>query len=164
MTLRHLLNVLALLALTLTHAQTAAVRGWPAVTHETKPWTRWWWQGSAVERESLTAQLQAMREVGLGGVEVTPIYGVRGAEGRFIPYLSAAWVAMLDHTLSEARRLDLGVDMATGTGWPFGGPGVVPSDGIHTMMLKDGRLTGEPTSMPVAVRRTRSRVWIAALL
>ena len=156
MTLRYL-NVLALLAVTLalTHAQTPAVRGWPAVTHETKPWTRWWWQGSAVERESLTAQLQAMREVGLGGVEVTPIYGVRGAEGRFIPYLSAEWVAMLDHTLSEARRLDLGVDMATGTGWPFGGPwvgeDVAPRSLVHTTWTIEG---GERLRAPVRLRQT----------
>ena len=31
---------------------------------------------------------------------------------------------MLEHTLAEAERLGLGVDMATGTGWPFGGPWV----------------------------------------
>ncbi len=59
-----------------------------AVTRETKPWTRWWWQGSAVEPDSLTAQLEALKAAGIGGVEITPIYGVRGAEDRFIPYLS----------------------------------------------------------------------------
>jgi hypothetical protein len=21
---------------------------WPAITQQTKPWTRWWWMGSAV--------------------------------------------------------------------------------------------------------------------
>ena len=97
-------------------------RGWPPITAETKPWTRWWWQGSAVDRPSLTAQLEALAAAGIGGVEVTPIYGVRGAEDRFIPYLSPQWMAMLDHTLREATRLKMGVDMATGTGWPFGGP------------------------------------------
>ena len=29
---------------------------------------------------------------------------------------------MLRHTVSEAQRLDLGVDITTGTGWCFGGP------------------------------------------
>ena len=100
------------------------VRAWPEVTSETRPWTRWWWQGSAVDRASLTEQLDDLRKAGLGGVEITPIYGVRGEESRFIPYLSAEWVRMLEHTLAEAERLGLGVDMATGTGWPFGGPWV----------------------------------------
>lgn len=97
---------------------------WPAINKETKPWTRWWWQGSAVTKEGITAELEAFAKAGLGGVEITPIYGVKGSEDKFIPYLSDAWVELLLHTLSEAKRLDLGVDMATGTGWPFGGPWV----------------------------------------
>ena len=61
---------------------------WPAVTREAKPWSRWWWHGSAVDPASLTAQLEALRDAGIGGVEITPIYGVRGGETQFIPYLS----------------------------------------------------------------------------
>src|SRR4029453_13105500 len=91
---------------------------WPAGTAESRPWTRWWWQGSAVNPVDLTRNLEAYKRVGLGGVEITPIYGVRGAEQEFIPYLSPAWVSMLEHTLTQSRRLGLGVDMATGTGWP----------------------------------------------
>ena len=78
--------------------------------------------GSAVDEPGLTAELEALRAAGLGGVEVTPIYGVSGTEAAFVPYLSDRWVGLLEHTLREAERLDLGVDMATGTGWPFGGP------------------------------------------
>ena len=85
-----------------TTAQPNEVRGWPSIAAETKPWTRWWWQGSAVEPRSLSAQLQALAAAGIGGVEITPIYGVRGAEDRFIPYLSPQWMAMLEHTLREA--------------------------------------------------------------
>jgi hypothetical protein len=39
-------------------------RGWPPAASETKPWTRWWWQGSAVERGSLSEQLEALRDGG----------------------------------------------------------------------------------------------------
>src|SRR3989442_15721781 len=31
--------------------------GWPDTTSETKPWTRWWWMGSAVDSANLTAGL-----------------------------------------------------------------------------------------------------------
>ena len=31
---------------------------------------------------------------------------------------------ILNHTLAEAERLGLGIDMTCGTGWPFGGPGI----------------------------------------
>ena len=89
-----------------------------------KPWTRWWWHGSSVTKEGITQELEALQEVGIGGVELTPIYGVIGEEEEFIPFLSPHWVEMLEYTVGEALRLGLGVDMATGTGWPFGGPWV----------------------------------------
>ncbi|HEX6848290.1 MAG TPA: glycosyl hydrolase [Chitinophagaceae bacterium] len=94
---------------------------WPAVTQQTKPWSRWWWQGSAVDKQNLTASMQLYQQAGLGGLEITPIYGVGGHENKFIDYLSPQWLQMLGHTLKEGKRLNLGIDMATGTGWPFGG-------------------------------------------
>jgi polygalacturonase/Tol biopolymer transport system component len=94
---------------------------WPAITATAKPWTRWWWMGSAVNKADLTENMEQYKSVGLGGLELTPIYGVKGYESKFISYLSPAWMDMLQHTLKEANRLGLGLDMATGTGWPFGG-------------------------------------------
>lgn len=97
---------------------------WPEISNQEKPWTRWWWMGNAVDTASITAQLESFAEAGLGGVEITPIYGVKGYEDKFLDHLSPEWMAMLDHTLKEAERLGLGVDMIMGTGWPFGGPQV----------------------------------------
>ena len=127
----------------------AAGRDWPRVSSETKPWTRWWWHGSAVDRRNLTSELEALRAAGIGGVEITPIYGVRGDEARFIPYLSDTWMSMLEQALREAGRLELGVDMATGTGWPFGGPWVgeeiAPRTIAHrTWTVEAGQALAEP--------------------
>lgn len=94
---------------------------WPKVSCETRPWTRWWWLGSAVEPAEITRELEAFASAGIGGVEICPIYGAVGAESRFVPYLSGAWVSALEHTLKEAARLGMKVDLTTGTGWPFGG-------------------------------------------
>ena len=121
------------------HAQAPA---WPDVTNEMRPWTRWWWQGSAVDSADITANLDAYHRVGLGGVELTPIYGVRGAEKEFIPYLSPRWVGMLEYTLTQARQLGLGVDMSNGTGWPFGGPNVGDADAAKYVARKTYTLHG----------------------
>lgn len=126
-----------------------AVSPWPEITPENKPWTRWWWPGSAVDSASLTAELGSFASAGLGGVEITPIYGAKGYEGRYLDFLSPRWMEMLEHTGREAQRLGLGVDMATGTGWPFGGPWVAPADGSARLALQDGKLTGNPTKMMV---------------
>src|SRR5688572_9634396 len=111
---------IACLAIAFTNFLFAQVK-WPAITQQTKPWTRWWWQGSAVDKPNLTASMQLYQQAGLGGLEITPIYGVGGYENKFIDYLSPQWIQMLGHTLKEGKRLNLGIDMATGTGWPFGG-------------------------------------------
>lgn len=115
---------------------------WPAITQQTKPWTRWWWQGSAVDKQGLTAAMQLYQQAGLGGLEITPIYGVKGAEDKFIDFLSPRWVEMLQHTLTEAKRLSLGIDMATGTGWPFGGPWVTETDACKYITPKIYELNG----------------------
>jgi alpha-L-rhamnosidase len=130
-------------------ADSTPVLGWPEVRRENRPWTRWWWPGSAVDAPGLTRQLEQFAAAGLGGVEITPIYGALGAEERYVDFLSPAWMDRLAHTGREAQRLGLGVDMATGTGWPFGGPWVAPADGSQKAVLRDGHLAGEPTHMKV---------------
>jgi hypothetical protein len=127
----------------------ASVLNWPALTRDNKPWTRWWWPGSAVDNASLTAQLEKIAAAGIGGVEITPIYGAKGYEDRYLDFLSPQWMAMLEHVGREAQRLDLGVDMATGTGWPFGGPWIDEPHALQGVALKDGQLAGEPTRMMV---------------
>jgi hypothetical protein len=96
----------------------------PTVDSTTKPWTRWWWLGNAVEESSIDATLEAFANAGLGGVEIATIYGAKGAEDKFIDHLSPEWIEKVNHTLKTAKRLGLGVDLTLGTGWPFGGPQV----------------------------------------
>ena len=90
----------------------------------TKPWTYWWWMGSAATQTDITDQLVDMQKAGMGGVHIIPIYGVRGEEENFLPYLSPEWQQMVSHTIRTADSLKMGVDLTLGTGWPFGGPQV----------------------------------------
>ncbi len=130
-------------------AEKSPFENWPDVTRENKPWTRWWWPGSAVDKPGLTWQLEKLAAAGIGGVEITPIYGARGSEDRYVDFLTPKWMEMLEHTGREAQRLGLGVDMATGTGWPFGGPWIDADHALQKVVLKEGRLAGEPTRMMV---------------
>lgn len=100
----------------------------PVGNNECKPWTYWWWMGSAVDKENLSQLLETYNKAGIGGVHIIPIYGVKGDEERFIDYLSPEWLEMLEFTVAEAEKLGMGVDMSTGTGWPFGGPSVTVED------------------------------------
>jgi len=97
---------------------------WPETTRESRPWTRWWWLGNAVDTTNISRLLGQYARAGLGGVEIAPIYGVHGYEDRFLDFLSPQWMDMLAHTVRAADCLDMGVDLTNGTGWPFGGPHV----------------------------------------
>ena len=133
---------LPLLLAALTLPAAAQAPKWPAITQQTKPWTRWWWEGSAVNKADLTHLLTQYQQAGLGGMEITTIYGVKGAESQFIDFLSPKWMDMLTHTLTEASRLGLGIDMAQASGWPFGGPWVAPADASKYVTYKTYEVKG----------------------
>lgn len=114
---------------------------WPAVTPEARPATRWWWLGSAVDKQNLTYNLEKYAEAGMGGVEITPIYGVQGNEANEIPFLSSQWMEMLQHTQSEGKRLRLDVDMNAGTGWPLGGPMIDIEQAATKAIFQEYRLS-----------------------
>lgn len=138
----------SLSAATLAGATVTPALNWPKVTPEAKPWTRWWWLGNIGTKQDFTTRMEQYAAAGFGGLEIVPIYGVRGEESRFRQFLSPSWVDLFEHVLDEGQRLDLGIDMTTGNGWPFGGPWVTPDmacrDVEHvTWTLKGGqRLTG----------------------
>ena len=133
--MKRLSCVLALLLVGLMSAR-AGDLDWPEITAQTKPWSRMWWLGNIGTKQDLTTQMEKFAKAGLGGLEVTPIYGVRGEESRFNNYLSPQWMTLLDHILDEGQRLGLGIDMSTGTGWPFGGPWVTPDFSARHVVTK----------------------------
>lgn len=96
----------------------------PTPTQEAKPGVRWWWMGSAVDKENLKWNLDEYAKAGIGAVEITPLYGVQGNDKNDIPYLSPKWMEMLKFVEEENKKVGIETDMATGTGWPFGGPWV----------------------------------------
>ena len=139
--------------------------GWPDAKTEAKPWTRWWWLGSAVSEAEISRELAEFAGAGIGGVEICPIYGIQGQETRHIDFLSPRWMEMLAHTAKEAKRLGLGLDMTTGTGWPFGGPWVdknTASASLHQWEAKveSGKWPGRPQGqMLVAMARHKDGAW-----
>ena len=102
----------------------AFAQQWPTVNPEAKPGSRWWWLGSAVDKENLQWNMQEYARHGIGALEITPLYGVQGNDRNNIPYLSDKWMEMLHYTQEQGRQNGIEIDMATGTGWPFGGPWV----------------------------------------
>src|SRR5579859_5754736 len=115
---------------------------WPPITSQSRPWVWWWWPGSAVDPTNITRQLKLFQQAGLGGVQVTPIYGAKGWESHYLQYLSPEWMQMMNDTAGETRRLGLGMDMTLGTGWCFGGPTVSNQDANASVVVKTLSVAG----------------------
>ena len=133
-------------------AAVALAQNWPTVTNEAKPGARWWWLGSAVDKENLQWNLKQYADHGIGSVEITPIYGVQGNEANNIPYLSDKWMSMLRETQTYGKAYGIEIDMATGTGWPFGGPWVPLEESANRVIFVDTVFCGKVIKdLPLAV-------------
>lgn len=100
-----------------------------------RPWAYWWWMGNSVTKEGIRTNLEAYHQAGIGGLHIVPIYGEKGDEDNFIRFLSPEFMEMLVYTIGEADRLGMKIDMTSGTGWPFGGPGITRETSAKAMKL-----------------------------
>ena len=90
---------------------------------EAKPFVRWWWNGNKIKKEELDRQLESLKSVGFGGVEINPIAMTAAFDKseKSLVWMSDEWIDMVVHTARKAKSLGMITDMIAGTGWPFGG-------------------------------------------
>ena len=98
-----------------------------------KPWVFWYWMQAAVSREGIRADLQAMKEVGIGGAYLMPINGAANPP-IYTPVaeqLSPAWWGMVSYAMQQADSLGLKLAMHACDGFAVaGGPWI---DAEHSM-------------------------------
>ena len=143
------------------YASATFAQAWPQPKPEAKPGTRWWWLGSAVNQRDLQWNLQEYARAGIGAVEITPIYGVKGNDANNIAYLSPQWMQALQSVQDIARPLGIEVDMNCGTGWPFGGPHISLDQAACRAIIKDTIINGKH-QYEVEIGRTKQKVKRAA--
>ncbi len=130
-------------------------------------WTWWFWLGDKVDEASITADLEALKERGMGGVTVYSLSGP-GVADKGPDYMSPAWRRLWKHTLKEADRLGLGVSTMLCSGWNAGGPWIKPENAckqhVHSELVVDGPRHFEgPLPMPPADNRFYRDIAIQAL-
>jgi len=90
-----------------------------------KAYTWWHWMNGNITKEGITLDLEAMKEAGLGGFQMFDA-GTGIVKGP-VEYLSAEWVDLVKHAISESRRLKLEFAMHNCPGWSSsGGPWITP--------------------------------------
>jgi len=113
---------------------------------ECRPWTLWWWFGNAVTPEEITRELDGMDTHGIGGVEIFPIYPMSDDDPalgiRNLEQFSDEWLAVFGHTLIEAQKRGMYVQMLAGHGWPLGGLVVTRADAAKRIVKQEHDLKG----------------------
>ena len=140
----------------------AGAQSWPTPLPEAKAGTRWWWLGSAVDRQGLEWNLSEYAKAGIGAVEITPLYGVQGNEKNELSFLSPAWMQALKDVEDIARQKGIEVDMNCGTGWPFGGPTVPLEEAACKAVFKKTKGEDGKTVFTLETGRTKQEVKRAA--
>ncbi|MEX0321690.1 MAG: glycosyl hydrolase [Puniceicoccaceae bacterium] len=90
-----------------------------------KPLTWWHWLNGSVTEEGITADLESMKRIGLGGAIMFNSSGnIPQGTARF---MGPEWLAMVDHTMKECSRLGLEFGLHNCDGFSqSGGPWITP--------------------------------------
>ena len=101
-----------------------------------RPWVYWFWLDGNITKEGITADLEAMQRVGLGGALWMWGGGVgEGVKGP-VKFLSPQWWELMRHTVREADRLGLKINLTAGSGWSHsGGPWIKPEHSMQRLEL-----------------------------
>lgn len=84
---------------------------------------RWWLFGPSVSQSELDRELTAMKDAGIGGVELSFVYPLTtGEDGlKTVSLLSDEFAQNIKFISERARELGLRLDITGGSGWSFGG-------------------------------------------
>ena len=106
-----------------------------------KPWVYWFWLDGNITREGITADLEAMHRVGIGGVLIMEVdQGIPKGPARFG---SPQWRELFKHVMAEAGRLGIEVDMNNDAGWcGSGGPWVTPQHAMQKVVWSETFVEG----------------------
>jgi hypothetical protein len=106
-----------------------------------RPQTWWHWMNGNITREGISADLEAMRRVGIGGAEIFNVdCGIPAGPVRF---LSPEWRALMLWTAQEANRLGLKLCLHNCAGWSSsGGPWNTPEHAMARVTISETTVTG----------------------
>lgn len=80
-----------------------------------RPWVYWFWPNGNITKPGITADLEAMQRVGIGGVLVMEVD--QGTPLGPVASGGPKWREMFQFVCSEAHRLGLQVNMNNDAGW-----------------------------------------------
>lgn len=113
--------------------------------------TWWHWINGTVTRESITADLESMKRIGLGGAQLfnvrMPMRGTDNVDVKGnVSFMTPQWRDLVQHAIKESARLGLEFSILDCEGWgEGGGPAITPSDSMQRVVWSEAQVTGGKT-------------------
>ena len=115
--------------------------GFAAPPDSAKPQTWWHWMNGNISKPGITADLEAMKQIGLGGATIVNV-DCNIPEGP-VPFMSPQWREDFKFAVSEADRLGLKLCVENCAGWSSsGGPWNTPANGMQRLTSSQTQING----------------------
>ena len=119
-----------------------------------KPWVFWYWLHGSVSKKGITADLEAMQKVGLGGAYLMFIKDTSSVKINYAPQvqqLSPAWFELVAFAMKEAKRLQLQLGLHVSDGFALaGGPWITPALSMQKIVFTKQYVKGG-VSAPIQI-------------
>ncbi len=114
-----------------------------------KPQTWWHWMNGNITTNGITADLEAMKQIGLGGATIVNVDS--GIPRGPVNFMSPQWRKDFKFAIQEANRLGLEMCVENCAGWSSsGGPWNTVTNAMQRVTTSEVRVTG-PTNFSVSL-------------
>jgi len=126
-------------------------KGFKSPPDSAKPGVYWYFMDGNITRESLTKDLESMKQAGIGNLMYLEV-NVGVPRGN-IDFFSEEWQHLFAHAVKEAERLGIEISLGLGPGWTgSGGPWVKPEESMqHIVGASVIVQGGKPTDITLPV-------------
>ncbi|HOO98881.1 MAG TPA: glycosyl hydrolase [Bacteroidales bacterium] len=109
-----------------------------------KPRTWWHWTNSNITTEGITKDLEWMKRIGIGGLQLADVGSGQGQiVEKKVAFWSPEWFDAVRHTAAEADRLNLELALFSSAGWSLtGGPWVKPEQAMKKLVWSETNVKG----------------------
>jgi hypothetical protein len=129
-----------------TSQSVALEKGFANPPEAAKPRTWWHWVAGNASKEGITADLEAMKRIGVGGAQMFTVDQAPKELDGPILYMSPEWRELVKHAVAEAHRLGLELTIHDCEGWSeSGGPWITPELSMQKVVWSEAHVRG-PTS------------------
>jgi len=120
--------------------QNSLDRGFISPPDYAKPQVWWHWANGHISKAGITADLEAMKRVGIGGGTICNVATLPEGD---VPVFTDEWWKLTHFAVQEANRLGMEMGIENCEGWSSsGGPWIRPIDSMKMVVWSERRVSG----------------------